>query len=845
MIQDKIYSYFDGNPDLRTLFVFDSMGAIHNDLDGLVWKDEYRLVVFNGDWFSVKYNISHEWKDEKVILIFIGMNAPSVHVEMTAFPLYGEMKANMVYSEENYITFMQLKGINPDFAPYISRHVAEMQLSKYDKILSEYYKPGVFSIDICNRALLSGYIGGTKLLSWEELIIKLVCICGNPDDKDKRDTFFRALKNNLDGTKALSEKMTGIAGHGLDMMTDIKIKKFAESFKYNAITQGIPVITADDYKDYKIDDAITLQRLNSLREQAANHPTLSAQFSRSINKLAEAIKEDSIIKWYGPDAEYSFVTESLSYPIIKNLIEERAFTSPVATNEKLRSMSMRLPVESGLQNAINFLSNACFMLEKIQAIGTYKLKTPMEYIYKYWNEFYLVDTYYRQSVYTFSDIDSILPIFECIASFKKHLDAEYSKQCNLFNQEWIRCVNESGVSLAKMDGILHQQDFYNEKLKGVNAKRVVIISDALRYEVAVEILNSLGDAKHNASLTPALAILPTETKYSKNVLLPHSVLQYNDCGLLVDGENLELIEKRSAHIKKYEPNATCIDFTELNKYTRDQKREIFKSPLVYIFHDTIDSISHDNPTKTARACAEAVAEIKNLIPSLHATYNVANVYVTSDHGFLYNDIQFEEKDKHKITDSYDERKTRYYITDDGNDVLGVSKYQMSAVSTMTNVGKYIAVPDGTNRLNAEGGGYQFAHGGASLQEMIIPVLYSHLRRSDNKEKVGMTLIGSALSIISSRLKFSIIQDQAVSEDYKDRTVVCGIFEGSTLLTAEKEIELSSTDVNPQNRFITVELVLRKPATGGLLELRIFDVEDKLNPIAKATVTNKTLIEQDF
>ena len=38
-----------------------------------------------------------------------------------------------------------------------------------------------------------------------------------------------------------------------------------------------------------------------------------------------------------------------------------------------------------------------------------------------------------------------------------------------------------------------------------------------------------------------------------------------------------------------------------------------------------------------------------------------------------------------------------------------------------------------------------------------------------------------------------------------------------------------------------------PSTGGILELRIYDSEDKekLNPLAKAIVTNKTLIDQDF
>lgn len=845
MIQEKIYSYFDGNPSLRVLFVFDSMGAISRDLEGLDWKDGYRVVVFGGDWFTVKYRLVNEWKDEKVILIFVGMQAPYDNESNPSFPLYGEMKANMVYSEEDFITFMQLKGIKQDFAPYISRHIAELQLTKYDRILSDYYTPGVFSVDICNRAFLSGYMGANKLLSWEEIILRLTILCGLPSEADKRNSFIRLLKNNQDAAKALSDKMVSIAGQPFDIMTEGRMTKFAESFKYNAMTQGIPVVAADDYKHYRIDDSRVLQRLNTFRESADSNQSYSAKFAAAVASLASAIKEENIIKWYGPDAEYSFITETLCGPIIKSLITDRAFTSPVQTNEKLRSLSLRIAKDSPMQRAIDFLSNTCFTVEKIFSLGTYCLGTPMDYINKYIESFYLVDTYYRRSVDSFGDVDPTLSIYEDIVLLKKHLDEEYSKHCNLFNQEWVHCINETGTKLSSMEGILRQSDFYKEKLKGVGVKRVVIISDALRYEVAAELLKELGEVRHNATLTTALASLPTETKYSKATLLPHTSLQYRDATLLVDGENLSTMESRTALVRRYEPDALCIDYSDLEKYTLAQKREIFKRPLVYIFHDTIDSISHDNPDKTPKACAAAVAELKKLIPSLHASYNVANVYVTADHGFLYNDIRFEEKDKHKITDQYEERKTRYYICKDTAPVLGISKYPMDSVSAMSGAGEYVAVPDGTNRLYAEGGGYEFAHGGASLQEMIIPVLYSHIRKEGNTEKVGLTLIGSALSITSSRLKFNIIQDQAVSEDYKERTVVCGIYEGSNLLTAEKRVTLDSSDVNPQNRLYSIELVLSRPASGALLELRIFDEDDRLNTLAKASVVDKTLIEPDF
>lgn len=846
MIQKKIFQYFEGNPDLHVLFIFDAMGGISTDLSDVEWPDGYRVEIFNGDWFTVKYNLVNAWKDDKVILVFLGQQAPDSQDEKMDFPLYGEMKANMVYSEENYQTFMQLKSIPRDYAPYIARHVAELQLSKFEKILEPYYQPGMFSIDVCNRGLLSGYLNQSKLLGWDEILIRLICLDGGKD-KDKISSFFRALKNNPDGSAALENVMKGICNESFDAMSTNRMERFVESFKYNSLVQNLTVIAADDYKSYKINSSETLQKLNSFRETAYHHPSLGSQFAKAVKYLGKNIHEDKIIKWYGPDAEYGFVTESLSWPIIENIVKERAIPNPVESNEKLRAFSLKLPVDAPAQEVIDFLSNTCFLLEKIGALGKFTYKTPKDYITKYITDFYLVDSYYRQCVGEFKEISTTVPVYDALLAFKKYIDAEYSKTVNLFNQEWSRCIKDTGVKPLEIEGILHQQDFYEKKLKGIDAKRVVIISDALRYEVGDEILKSMGDAKHEVTLEPALAILPTETKYSKLTLLPHTELRYDNCNLSVDGEILDTMDKRTAQVRRYEKDALCIGFNELDNYTKEQKREIFKNRLVYIFHDTIDSMSHDNPSKISIACKAAVDEIRKLVPSLHATYNVANVFVTSDHGFLYNDTPFEDKDKHKVDDEYEERKTRYYITEASGEVFGVSKYPMGDVSTMKNSGKIVSVPTGSNRFNAEGGGYQFAHGGATLQEMVIPVLYSHLRREDNKQSVGVTLLSSAMNMVSSNLRFQMIQSDAVSENFKERRVLCGIYEGGKLITNEKEVLLNSTDANPQNRFTSVDLILKTATSGGLLELRIYDSEDKgkLNPLAKAIVTNKTLIDQDF
>ena len=843
MVQDKIYSYFDSSPELRLLFIFDGLGSLLAELEDLQWREGFRFEVFDGGWFSTKYRLTHEWKDEKVILLFQGMSAPSPSYEFSVFPLYGEMKSGMVYSEEDYLTFMQLRGISENFAPFISKHIGELQLSKFDKLLSDSYAPGVFSTDIMLRGLICGYMELPRLLGWEDILVRLVCLCA--EGGAKLDRFIRSLKNDADALDALSRKMVSIAGQGFDIRTGGRMRRFAESFKYNSIVQGIPPVPADDYSHLRVDDARVLRGLNSFREHALGDSQWAEKFSKSIDFLAEAVREENIIRWYGPDAEYFFVTESLCAPVIQSLLENRASVDPVGTGERLRALSLRLPREEKVQRAVDFALEGCRMLEELQAFDSFKFRTPVEYVKKYVEEFSLVDSAYRHCAGAFAEIEVESPFYAGAQPFKQRLDKEYATQCNSFNREWIACLRESGISLSSMEGILHQADFYNAKLMGINAKRVVIVSDALRYEVAAEILSALGSSKHEASLEPALASLPTETKYTKPLLLPHSMLQYADCALKVDGEALDTTPRRSAHLRRYESGALCIDSSELGSLSLEQKRELFKSPLVYIFHDTVDSMSHDKPYRTPKACADAVKELKTLIVSLHSSYNVANVYLTADHGFLFNDICFSDTDKHRITDSFDERKTRYYITSDPAPVLGIEKFPFSEVSAMSAEGKMIAVPEGTNRLYAEGGGYVFAHGGASLQELIIPVLYSHIRKDGVKPKVDVMLLKNVLSIVSSRLKFDIVQTEAVSEDTRERTIVCGVYEGSELLSPEKSLKLDSRDVNPRNRLTTVELTLSRPSSGGLLELRIYDEEDRLNPLSKAVIKDNTLIERDF
>ncbi|MEO5221652.1 TIGR02687 family protein, partial [Bacteroides ovatus] len=155
------------------------------------------------------------------------------------------------------------------------------------------------------------------------------------------------------------------------------------------------------------------------------------------------------------------------------------------------------------------------------------------------------------------------------------------------------------------------------------------------------------------------------------------------------------------------------------------------------------------------------------------------------------------------------------------------------------------VPMGTNRLAASGG-YSFAHGGATLQEMLIPVIHSSQKRSDKTNKVGVALVDHNLVMVSSRLKFQLIQSEAVSMTVVERKVVCQVYQGDTPVTGKQTIMLDSADtINLNNRVYEVVLILNHSVHSGMLQLRVYDEEDCLNPLIREVVKNNTMIEQDF
>ena len=850
MIQDKIYQYFERDPELKVLFIFNNE-FLAMELQEIEWRKGYRYVDFKGDWFTVKYRLDNEWQNDKVILLFHQPSPLEVKSLQASFPLMDVLAANMEYHSQDYAAFIQQNGL-PDsdkqLVRFVERNIMQLQSDKMQKLFGAYYQDGSISYDMMVRGFLSSFMGMQRIMDWDSIIVRLL-LYGRKSESQKQLDFYVKLRTCKDVADALNQHLIEIFGVSFNDNTESKVADIVKVLKYNAIVQNLTPVDADNYKQSRVTDSYALQHINRILELALSQEKSAKALMELFNELGADIRDADIIRWYGTGANYYFVSEGLCLPIIRTLLEKDIETEPAAVINRIEELMVKHSENGTLSAMMDYAILVARFYETALGLGSLTLNTADEYVHRYQTDYYLTDQYYRQATELYFKIDPTSELFDSIQKVKLSLDQNYSKLCNRINLEWTRCLKETG-GMASVH-LLRQDDFYDEKIKPIQKKVAVIVSDALRYEIAQELIGELAKSRHIASLKPALAMLPTETKYCKPALLPHHELklygQGDEQDMAVDNRILSDTTKRCEHLQKYRDGAICVNFETVAEYNQDKNREIFKHSLVYIFHDVIDKNGHNGTSKEiVTNCRTAIKELATMIPKIHASYNVTEVYVTSDHGFLFNDIQFAEKDKHKINEECLERSTRYYLTNSEKEEPGVIKFRLDTVSGMLNASNVmVAVPQGTNRFAAPSGGYMFTHGGAALQEIIIPVIVSRQERTDSKQPVGVMVLDRKLSMQASRLRFKLLQTEAVSMDMKERLIKVALYYNDTPVTPIKDVILDKTDASLDNRKYLIDLTLNRNVDAKVLQLKIFDATDELNPLIKENVTNNTLIENDF
>lgn len=317
-----------------------------------------------------------------------------------------------------------------------------------------------------------------------------------------------------------------------------------------------------------------------------------------------------------------------------------------------------------------------------------------------------------------------------------------------------------------------QRDFYRRFVKSTGERTVVIISDAMRYEVGRELFEKLRDEPRCASakLEAMLGVLPSYTHLGMASLLPHSTLEMTETyQVLADGKRCDDMESRQKILLSGCPEGVCVRFDDIKTLKKESLREILTGKqVVYVYHNQIDARGETAQTENEvfAACEEAVREIMALIQRISINGNTYRFLITADHGFIYKREKLAESDKISGVGGKGGFLNRRFIVS-GEPVTGGGIQNFPLGWFLDNgESRSISVPLGGNVFQAPGG-LNYVHGGSSPQEMLIPVLDIKMERGHVETKAAeLSLISIVRKITSLVTTLDFLQTEPVSDTVK-------------------------------------------------------------------------------
>lgn len=437
----------------------------------------------------------------------------------------------------------------------------------------------------------------------------------------------------------------------------------------------------------------------------------------------------------------------------------------------------------------------------------------------YVNEFSKMDTYYRKFYVAYDEENN----HELLKKLKELVENLYTNwYMGELSSHWSQAVKSEMMNNWTLPGVQNQQSFYSSFIaphirKGERA--FVIISDAMRYEVGVELAERLNSETMGiCDIQTQLGVLPSVTKLGMASLLPHRNLDFDENGrVLVNDKDSSGLESRKKIIESYVEDSVVMHFQDVFDMNKAGRRETFKGKkLIYLYHDTIDAMGDKASTEiyTFNAVETALNQLYDLVKIIRDDLSGTNVYITADHGFLYQRDTLPESDKieKELIDAI-EVKRRYLLSKEKREISGQLAIDLSTV--VDNEQQLTAyVPNGTIRNRMQGSGVNFVHGGASLQEIVVPVLSFKNKRAGQKgsqaiQKVDIRLTNMTRKITNSIFNLEFFQTEKVEEKMVSRTVVIymGDEEGNILSNEETIIGDRSYD-NPAERTFKLQFVLK-------------------------------------
>jgi uncharacterized protein (TIGR02687 family) len=559
---------------------------------------------------------------------------------------------------------------------------------------------------------------------------------------------------------------------------------------------------------------LVFRRWKNNRHWAEAFETLSARY-QDLLKIPDDLEKRDFRDLVSVD-HFEEIDRQIIREIVRAMSTQSVSASDVLKWVRERRQSHWYPTYADIYQALGF----AIEFQQALAEANLGMTSPAEGVQRYVSSWYRLDQLYRKFIYHMQKSGQASLLADLYASVENRYTNSFVMALNDTWQDQI-----AGLHEWKIPGFASQIDFYQEQAaeyRRKDQKVAVIISDALRYEVAEECLRRIRALdRFDAELKPMISALPSYTQLGMAALLPHSTLALAEDGsgdVISDGENTKGIaarEKLLATGRKGD-SAKALKSEDIMNMRSDDGKALFRDHhIVYVYHNRIDAIGDKLQTEDQlpEAAEDAIEDLTKLVRKLTSA-NFSNIMITADHGFLYQHRALEESD-FAIADPQGTEilvRNRRFVIGRGLAVTpGMKRFGAAGLGLSGSLD--VLIPNSINRLRVKGAGSRFVHGGATLQEVIIPIIRVGKQRETDLGQVDVQIFVSGRSLISSgQTAVTLYQAQPVSEKMRPRELVAGIYASDgTLISDEYTLLFDFQSDNAREREMPRKFLLSREA----------------------------------
>ena len=744
----------------RIVFWHDEDGEFPEEVDVLS-LDGVKIVKLTGtNNFAVKKLLSVDDTDSD-FLVYIPFAYAGIQDNwLLDIELYSEVfRADLVSLQMDELNIASTPELRKTVKLYSKFLENKERKSKLRKISRDYQVPLTLHTDI--MAVLCGLPGGTA----QDVIIATL-VAGL--DRENNTALANIKKyGNIEAFWSLIQKYTGFINDN-----DKQLWNFAAHILLTALSQTL--------------GASALKGLERFISESCKaycyqlvHEWQRSEHCRELFEICRTVERELRLKERFDNAEIDVLLKCDTLPAINESIINRFLMEIseriIKVDEILKAVENRRTVawydiSSGY---FDCLYNIAKMQDfYITHAAGFHLVEPKSVWESYTNEYYLMDTYYRRFHSAFGNTlkepnplleDSLKKAAEVVEGLYREWYLAGLSAC------WTGSIAEDLSTFGYVSEIPKQRDFYSKYVSSYTSqgsRLFVVISDALRFEVAAELSERLSrETRGKATLESMQSIFPGITKFGMMALLPGKkiAVEYKNekIAVLIDGVLANSTEKRGAVLQAEYADSIAVQYKDLLRMKKQERRDLVAGKgIIYIYHNEIDAIGDKTTTETKvfEACETAISELLGIVRIIVNDLSGANILITADHGFLYTYRPLEESQKiSRRTFNGDVYELgRRYALASGN----TSTDYLLPVKTdleIDGVPMQGFAPLDTVRIRAHGG-ENYVHGGVSLQEMVVPVIVYKNLRADSKQYIevknpGLTLISESRKV--SNLIFSL------------------------------------------------------------------------------------------